>query len=135
MWVPSLLWIPRVGPFIAGRTSRAAAAQVMTDSVLSGRIENITLVRAAGYASALSPDAAVVAYGASAVLSAAMGGVMRLVKHVAAMPHGVAADRRRPDASTMNAAEARSALVVRRYLLGQLRMAEAARDNQPQSLG
>jgi hypothetical protein len=136
-WVPYLLWIPRLGPLLAGRKSRAAVAQASgaapTDSVLTGRIENLTLVRAAGYASALSPDAAVIAYGASAVMATAMGGVARLLRRIA--------DSRRPaggggghlvggtqrssqQQSEAVDAAARSELVVRRYLLGQLRMAE-----------
>ncbi len=130
--MPYLLWIPRLGPLLAGRTNRAAVAQASgappTDSVLTGRIENLTLVRAAGYASALSPDAAMVAYGASAVMTAAMGGVARLLKRVADS-RGTGGARPRAEVGAAEAA-ARNELVVRRYLLGQLRMAEVSRHAQ-----
>ena len=49
-WLPWVLWVPALGPFVAGR----AASALATDdggSVLSGRLESLTLVRGAGAAS------------------------------------------------------------------------------------
>lgn len=148
-WVPYVLWIPRLGPALAGRAARAALHATTGDpaqrtarsgapddsaaSVLTGRIEHLTLLRAAGYASGLSPDTALLAYGASAVMTAAMGGVAKLLRRVAERRGSGSAAAATPALTPAEGGPAappaplRSELVVRRYLLGQLQAAEEAR--------
>ena len=75
-WLPWIAWIPFLGRFFAGR---AASAIISDDgsTALSGRLENLTLVRAAGVASMLPGELAILSYSTSAVLSSAMMGALR----------------------------------------------------------
>lgn len=157
-----MLWIPTLGPVLAGRTARAVfappppptpspgaggrsvAPPTAAASVLSGRLDNLALVRAAGYASGLTPEAAVIAYGASAVMAAAMGGVAVLARRVAERristsssssfgrggnrPGDPAAEGTSLESEQKTTtASSRSELVVRRYLLGELQAAASKR--------
>jgi hypothetical protein len=128
-WLPYLMWIPRVGPLIAGKAATASATASGSQS-LTGRLENLTLVRAAGYASALPPEAAVIAYGATAGISVVADRALTLASRSA---HRLRRQRERGDAqdgdtalSALTEAE-RHELIVRRYLLTQLKSAEGAR--------
>jgi hypothetical protein len=73
-WLPYFLWIPYVGPIVAGKVASDMVSQD-GKTILSGRMQNLTLVRAAGAASQLSPELAVVAYGFGAVISATLSNV------------------------------------------------------------
>jgi len=121
-WLPWLLWIPYVGRFVAGRAASAFATDDGGSS-LSGRLENLALVRAAGAASLLPGEAAVIAYGAGGVLSAAMAGVVEL----AAGRSGEAGSARGSEAFRALSAYQRRELIVDHYLLQQLRAAQNAR--------
>ena len=76
-WLPYIAWIPTLGPMLAGQAAAMLQVDGAASSSLTGRLENLTLVRAAGAASNLPPEQAVVAYGVGAVMSAAMAGVLR----------------------------------------------------------
>lgn len=153
-WVPYLQWLPGLGRLLAGRTTRAvyggpAAACNSTAhaarrnaagtgaAALSGRLENLALLRAAGYAAGLSPEAALIAYGTTAVMSAAMGGGARLERRAASRaaerrascptsePEGSASPSIGPEMRprSVNAVATRGDVVMRRYVLGQLQSA------------
>jgi hypothetical protein len=139
-WAPYVLWIPVVGPIVAGQGAQAMAAGSGA-TALTGRLENLTLVRAAGAASLLPPDSALVAYGAAAVLGAAMGGAGRAIAKVAARATRLKKRAEADKAANAAAGEAgghqlsdglsdltvaeRHELVVRRYLVAQLKAAQA----------
>ena len=122
--LPHILWIPSVGSAVAGKVA-CDLANKDGRSVLSGRMENLTLVRAAGAASMLSPEASVVAYGIGAVLSATMsriGGESLLQQR-----NGRASGGRSNDDAFHELTETqRNDLIVRRYVLAQLNAAEKA---------
>jgi hypothetical protein len=122
-WLPWIVWIPVLGRLVAGK----AAAAIVTDDggcALSGRLESLALVRAAGAASLLSGEAAVLAYGTGAVLSAAATGVLRVATGAG---EGAGADKKSSEAFRSLTSEQRSELVVRHYMVLQLRAAEKAR--------
>lgn len=90
-WQPYLAWIPRLGAVLAPTPAPAALGadastkgSGVSGKLLTGRLENVTLIRAAGEASRLSPDSAVVAYGATAVVSALISSVTGSVRRAAA---------------------------------------------------
>lgn len=120
-WLPYILWIPYLGPFAAGRTAAALA----TGSALTGRMEQLTLVRAAGAASSLSPDAALIAYGAAAVVSAALSSTSAIAQRVAAVQQKVSQRRLGSGLASLTESQ-RHELIVRRYLMAQMRAAETA---------
>jgi hypothetical protein len=122
-WVPYVLWIPVLGPLVAGK--RASAYNNQETSALTGRLENLTLIQAAGAASALPPESAFVAYGATAVIGAAISSAGR------AMMHATERNRRHAQVAGAGTAQAadltdaeRHELIVHRYLLARLREAE-----------
>jgi hypothetical protein len=139
-WMPYVIWIPVLGPLAAGKTAAALVSKTGGSGTLTGRMENLTLVRAAGAASSLPPDAALVAYGVTAVMSAALSSMTKTAARVA---HGVQAakggaggaggeggpeDDGEGGAAYARLSEAqRHELIVRRYLVAQLRTAELAR--------
>jgi len=129
-WLPYVIWIPIIGPILAGRTA-AALSSNDGSMTLTGRMENLTLVRAAGAASALTPDAAMVAYGVTAVMGAALAGVNQAAKQVLHGRDAALKGGNEPQSAfaAMTAAQ-RHELIVRRYLVAQLRLAEAARKEQ-----
>jgi len=107
VWAPLLLWMP-CGRTLVGR-EQAAALTADGSTSLSGRLEMLAIVRAAGVASRLPPEAALLALGpATAVTASMLGGPRR----VGGVDSHVEAERHE--------------LIVRRYVLAQLRAAEAA---------
>ena len=125
--LPSILWIPNVGSAVAGKVA-CDLANKDGRSVLSGRMENLTLVRAAGAASMLSPEASVVAYGLGAVLSATMSriGGESLLQQRNRRAAGSDSDHTNNDAFSALTETQRNDLIVRRYVLAQLNAAEKA---------
>jgi len=125
--LPSILWIPNVGAAVAGKVA-CDLANKDGRSVLSGRMENLTLVRAAGAASMLSPEASVVAYGLGAVLSATMSriGGESLLQQRNRRAAGSDNDHTDDDAFSALTETQRNDLIVRRYVLAQLNAAEKA---------
>ena len=67
--LPAIAWIP--GARRCG-CARAAAASEGTAASLTARLTNLSVVRASGYAAALSPASAIVAYSSSLAVSAAL---------------------------------------------------------------
>ena len=117
---PLLLWIPRLGPMVVSTLAPASAS----DTLLSGRMENLTLLRAAGFASMLTPDAAVVAFAANAVFTSILGGLGDLLSR------RLRAKSKRASKKNINSlegldAEERYELVVKSYL--RFALAGAAR--------
>lgn len=145
-WLPYLVWIPGLGRLLG----RKAAGAVTGDATsLTGRFDNLTMVRAAGHASQLSPENAVIAFGVSSAMSAAIDAVATRVRRRKGKPAAGASVGAAQPASTagastgdkqdlaltavgmsVNASAAsdpsmqRHDLIVRRYLLDQLRLAE-----------
>ena len=126
-WLPYLLWIPHLGPFVAGKV---AADMVINDgrSVLSGRMQNLTLVKAAGAASQLSPELAVVAYGFGAVISATLSNVednlLTLTKNKKTGDQTNLKEQL--SAASKLSRYQRNDLIVHRYILAQLHSVEEA---------
>jgi hypothetical protein len=117
-----------LGPLLAGKAATAAASGSGSQS-LTGRLENLTLVRAAGAASSLPPEAAVIAYGASAAVTVFTDRAVELAAHRARRRRGApgaAAGAGGGGLAALTDAE-RHELIVRRYLLTQLKAAEEAR--------
>lgn len=115
---PLLLWIPVLGPALS--SALTAADPSSGGNALSGRMAHLTLIRAAGYASSLTPDAAVIAYAANALMASVVGAVdvtggSRSAEQSVGSGHG----RGGLDE------QLRYELIVRRYLLFQLQAAAA----------
>lgn len=133
-WVPYVLWVPVLGPMVAGKAASSMQAQAGT-AALTGRLENLTLVRAAGAASMLAPDSALIAYGTTAVLGAAMGKAGEVISRITAdakrrekARKGGKDEEDGTSATLASLTEAeRHELIVRRYLVAQLKVAEATR--------
>ena len=137
--LPFLSWIPCCGAPSASEFTSPFESHTSgsgSGDELSGRLENLTLVKAAGYASACSPDLAVVGFAAPAALASVIGGASR--RHAAEAAeaatlrgHGhktvdALALRSRMGFSSLGDAE-RYDLVVKRYAMYALRSAEEAR--------
>ena len=88
-------------------------------------MENLTLIRAAGAASLLSPEASVVAYGLGAVLSATMSRVGK-----ESLQRNVNVSNKHKDAFHTLTDAQRNDLIVRRYVLAQLNAAQQAQAKQ-----
>lgn len=114
---PFLLWIPGVGPALGSRLSIASPSS--GGDALSGRMAHLTLIRAAGYASSLTPDAAVVAYAANALL----GSVLGAIGDSSNARSGNGCSGARKGLGQLSEQE-RYELTTRRYLLLQLRAAQ-----------
>jgi len=121
---PFVLWLPVLAPLLRDRSGGGGAGAAAVDAgarghvsalLLSGRLQHLTLTRAAGYASSLSPDAAVVAFISNALLCSVLGG--------GALGRGSSEQAAREATE----ADSRGALVARRYLLLQLAAAEQRR--------
>jgi len=137
-WLPYLIWVPGLGKVLASREARAINASDGSAS-LSGRMEHLTLVRAAGYASMLSPQTAILAYGASAAVAAAYGGIASAVSKITgraatkkAQLKGRNSQNGTATAETLAkekelTTEQRNELIIRRYLLEQIILVEKAR--------
>ena len=127
-WLPYILWIPHVGPVVGGKV---ASDLVCKDgrSVLSGRMQNLTLVHAAGAASQLSPDLSVAAYGFGAVISATLSNVedKLLTMSNKAKKSATSAELK---AAAKLSQDQRSELIIRRYTLAQLHSVEEAQKKQ-----
>jgi hypothetical protein len=129
---PYITWIPflGVGSMLARWGVRAPTSGAPTDS-LAGRMESLTLVRAAGVASQLSPEAALVAFGAAAAVAATMRGLGGLVvartgRSNRARVAGLRL-RAREGAATAGASEAeRKELLLKLYVLQRLREGNTA---------
>ena len=154
-WVPLLLWVPKLGPALAKQQLVLLGEQcVSDDAALSARMTHITLVRAAGDAADLPPDSALAGASVSAVLAASVSGSMRQGLRLAAAAgewraaveaaearaekglkgiSELSAKRLLPPVAPPSlttaelTAEERHELIVRRYLLKQLRDAERVR--------
>jgi hypothetical protein len=134
-WLPYLIWLPVIGRTLASREARAMTA-ADGSATLSGRMEHLTLVRAAGYASMLSPQTAIVAYGASAAVAAAYSGVASSINKIRERQaakkaqlkgrSGVAAYKEQKVNEELTAQQ-RNELIIRRYLLEQVIVVERAR--------
>lgn len=136
-WLPFLIWVPGLGKVLASREARAINASDGSAS-LSGRMEHLTLVRAAGYASMLSPQTAILAYGASAAVAVAYGGIASAISKITgraaskkAQLKGKAQNTTVTDDSIAKEKELtneqRNELIIRRYLLEQIILVEKAR--------
>lgn len=123
-WLPYILWIPHVGPVVGGKV---ASDLVCKDgrSVLSGRMQNLTLVRAAGAASQLSPDLSVAAYGFGAVISATLSNVEDKLLAMSKKAKKSASKEELKAAAKLSQ-DMRSELIVHRYTLAQLHSVEEA---------
>jgi hypothetical protein len=126
-WLPYLLWIPHLGPIVAGKVASDMVSQDGR-SILSGRMQNLTLVRAAGAASQLSPELAVVAYGFGAVISATLSNVedklLSLSKKKKSAENKHLSEQL--SAASKLSQSQRSELIVHRYILAQLHSVEEA---------
>jgi hypothetical protein len=133
--------VPHLGPALA-RQSLALLSEAATDTSLSSRLTHITLMKASGEAAGLPPDTALAGSASvSAVLAASVSGSVRQGLRLAAAAGewqsalALAKAARQPApppappalATEVVAVEKRHELIVRRYLLKQLREAEAAR--------
>ena len=78
-WAPYVAWIPGVGPAMCGALM---AAMGDDHGVLSGRMEHLSITRAAGTASAMSPENAAIVYGTTILLGAITSGVQGMVKRL-----------------------------------------------------
>lgn len=77
-WLPYLVWIPMLGRLLLGKHGNVASADAdarLSPTVLTGRLQNLTLVRAAGAASMLPPDSAIIAYGVTAAVTGIFNGL------------------------------------------------------------
>jgi hypothetical protein len=126
-WLPYLLWIPRIGPLVAGKVASDMVSQDGR-SILSGRMQNLTLVKAAGAASQLSPELAVVAYGFGAVISATLSNVEDKLLTLSKKKKSGAHEN--PHTDTKLSQNQRNELIVHRYILAQLHSVEEAQRNR-----
>ena len=129
---PYVTWIPILGPWLA----RAYGDHRVAGHALTGRLENISLPRAVGYASAMPAHLAVAAFSPNAAIAGAAGGARRTAEvhrrlAAAALP---TANARPPVGAAPGGTHTharddaeRYELVVRRYLQYQLRAAEEGR--------
>lgn len=119
-WAPWIMWIPVVGPLLASKQLKAMATEDGSES-LTGRLQNLTLIRAAGFASYLSPDNAVIAFGATTAMAATISNVSGLLKKAGS---GNRAGKRR-DSLAFQAltSSQRHQLIVQRYLHSLLQRA------------
>lgn len=78
---PYVVWIPYVGAALGGQAAVNTRAKGPSEA-LTRRLEKVTLVRAAGEASKISPDAAIVAFGTEAVSHAATAAVAAIMERV-----------------------------------------------------
>jgi len=140
-WLPYLLWIPHLGPIVAGKVASDMVSQD-GKSILSGRMQNLTLVKAAGAASQLSPELAVVAYGFGAVISATLSNVedklLSLSKKTTKIKSSSTAEEHQQDqhndeedhdklvTAKKLSQRQRHELIVHRYILAQLHSVEEA---------
>ena len=122
--VPLIIWIPVIGPRLAGELASPASA---SGQALSGRMENLTLIRAAGYASALSPDAAVIAFAANAVFASVISGVAEMLGRRRLSKAQRGSKKKLTSGMDLLSTEARYELVVKRYLRFSLKAAVDAK--------
>ena len=130
-WLPYLLWIPHLGPLVAGKVASDMVSQDGR-SILSGRMQNLTLVRAAGAASQLTPELAVVAYGFGAVISATLSNVEDKLLNLSKKKksaENMHLNAQLSAASKLSQSQ-RSELIVHRYILAQLHSVEEAQRNR-----
>ena len=143
---PYVVWLPMLGPALGGLIVVQALSRGPA-GVLTRRLEHVALLRAAGAASGLAPDTAVVAFGADAVAIAAVHAVATVMQRVhdaragcsdgppeptresEAVRSGVSLDRtsvlvRRPDSSGRHGASESEATLLREYILALLSRAE-----------
>ena len=133
-WLPYLLWIPHLGPIVAGKVASDMVSQD-GKSILSGRMQNLTLVKAAGAASQLSPELAVVAYGFGAVISATLSNVEDKLLNLSKRKSSTTADEHHHQQDQHHdkivtakklSQRQRHELIVHRYILAQLHSVEEA---------
>lgn len=77
-WLPYLAWVPCLGRLLLGSHAAVAggsAESKLSSATLTGRLQNLTMVRAAGAAIMLPPDAAIIAYGVSGAVSGILNGM------------------------------------------------------------
>jgi phage-related minor tail protein len=91
-------------------------------------MQNLTLVKAAGAASQLSPELAVVAYGFGAVISATLSNVEDKLLTLSKKKKSVAHEK--PHTDTKLSQNQRNELIVHRYILAQLHSVEEAQRNR-----
>ena len=132
---PYVVWAPGIGKLSAAAMEDSGAAggggANGAGAPLSGRLENLVLLRAAGYASSLTPGGSVLAFAQHPVMASAVGGdesaavadAARRRRQRAAIDHG------RGGGGALDDGE-RYELIVRRYMMYQLRAAELAAAKQ-----
>ncbi len=132
-------WVPVLGPRIVRLGARLPSSGATADS-LAGRLENLTLVRAAGMASLLSPEAALVAYGVSAAVSATVRGFAGFMRGAGGRNNEAgereAAGRRRRAAQLRRRISGtpeaeRKELLLKLYILQRLRSRPGTQGQEP----
>jgi hypothetical protein len=76
--LPSLLWLPPVGRAVGPNV--VAMQRGLAGNVLSARLENVAFVRAAGAASSLPFEAALIAFGVTLISAAVMARIRGIVE-------------------------------------------------------
>lgn len=120
-WMRSLAWMPTIGLWLRRSYGDAEIASqgVGESTVLTGRLTNLAMVQATGYAALLPPETAILAFAEPAAVSAA----------IAQASLAKARGRRSAtnDSVESEAAARRRKLLLRRYVLGLVTSASLQR--------
>lgn len=126
-WLPYLVWMPFIGRMLLGKHGAIASADpnaAMAPSVLTGRLQNLTLVRAAGAASMLSPDSAIIAYGVTAAVTGIFNGLTSRKKKTSQAQQ---VQQQAEDAASVEVAQYKQDLAVLSYTLERVLVAHSRR--------
>lgn len=116
--VPYVIWIPYIGPIFASKEAKALASG-NGGATLTGSLEHLTMLRAAGAASWVQPEAAVLAYGAAGAVSMAVSGIGKIRKNMRKSKMGAkgAEEEEKCGAWASLSEDTRRQLILARYVL------------------
>lgn len=118
-WEPYVAWIPVLGPACTRAPAEGVRSAHADARALTARLEEFSFIRAAGVASGIAPNAALVALGSLRRLSVALDAAERaLALHTRTLRiSSMAAD-------PLESTAVRTQLVVQRYIIALMRVAE-----------
>lgn len=120
-------WMPVCSPCCGSATGAASAAS-RPDVALTARLENLTILKAAGYASMLQPESALLAFAATSTIAMAADSLHRSRSPSMSRP------QERPQHTFAGLSTgAKRALIVDLYLLDELRAAARHQEKQASS--